>query len=268
MITIDIPPVIFDLGFLELRWYGLMVALAIAVVVVWAWRAAKKAGFPEEVIFSAALWAIPFGIVVSRLLHIIDQLDYYITHPGDLIGGGGLTIYGGILGATLGAWVYSKVKGLSFGRLADLTAPGIVIGQAIGRVGCTINGCCYGIPTSLPWGFLYAHPDSYAPLGVSVHPTQVYEIICHLIIFAILWGLRGRLKPDGSLFLVYLSLFSVVRFSMGLLREGTAFIGGFQQAQIIAFLVLLVTIPLLIYRTRWTMAEASTIEPEKVTAEE
>lgn len=251
----------FEIGsFIHVTWYGIMVALAIAVIVVWTWRAAKRAGISEEVVYTAALCAIPTGIVVSRLLHLIDlqvtgQEDYF-SHPERLIGFAGLTIFGAVLGAALGAWIYSKVKGLSFGRLADLTAPVIPLGQAIGRVGCIINGCCHGKPTDLPWGIVYINPGSFATLpGVAVHPTQAYEIICHFIIFGVLWWLRGRLRPEGSLFLIYLTLFSVVRFSLSFLREGTAFLGGFQQAQIIALLVLAVTIPLLVIRTRWVKPE-------------
>ncbi len=262
MITIDIDPVVFA----SIRWYGIFLALAIAVIVVWAWRAAKRAGISEEVIYTGALYAIPAGIVVSRLLHLIDLQvtgrENYFVHPGRIIGLEGLTIFGAILGATLATWVYSRMKGLSFGRLVDLAAPGIVLGQAIGRVGCTINGCCYGTPTNLPWGFVYLHENSYAPLGVPFHPTTVYEIFCHLIIFGVLLGLRGRLKPDGSLFLIYFTLFSIVRFSLSFLRDGTAFLGGFQQAQIIALLVLAVTIPLLALKTRCLKPEASTTDTE------
>ena len=139
--------------------------------------------------------------------------------------------------------------------MADLVAPGVILAQAIGRVGCTINGCCYGAPTSLPWGVIYTHPASYAPLGVAIHPTQVYELIFCLIVFAVLLKLRGRLKPDGSIFLIYLSLYSLWRIGIDFLREGIPFLFGLDQAQVIGIIVLAITIPILAYRTRWIKAE-------------
>ena len=261
MITIGMNPVAFSIGPFSVRWYGIMVVLAIVVIVVWALRGAKRAGFSEELILTAALWGIPAGIVFSRLLQVVDNLDYYIVHPGQIVGLEGLTIFGAILGATLAIWAYSKVKkGFSFGVFADLIAPGVVLAQAVGRIGCTINGCCYGMATTLPWGFVYTHPDSYAPLGVAVHPTMVYELLWDLFVFAVLLRLRGRLRPDGSLFLVYLATYSVGKFAIHFLREGTAFIGPLQEAQFLSLLVLAVTVPLLACRTRWARTEVVATE--------
>lgn len=141
--------------------------------------------------------------------------------------------------------------------MADLVAPGVILAQAIGRVGCTINGCCYGIPTALPWGVVYTNPDSFAPLGVAIHPTQVYELIFCLIVFVVLIKLRGRFKPDGSLFFIYLSLYSLWRIGIDFLRAGTPFLFGLHQAQVIGIIVLAITIPLLAYRTRWVKVEGN-----------
>ncbi len=261
-----IDPVAFAVGPFIIRWYGIMVALAIAVIVAWAWRGAKRAGISEEVIYTTALCAIPTGVIVSRLLHVIDlqvtgQEDYFL-HPERIIGFGGLTIFGAILGGALGGLIYSWVSRISFGQLADLVAPAIPLAQAIGRLGCLINGCCYGKPTSLPWGLIYMHPNGYAPLGVPVHPTQIYEIVGHFIIFGVLWVLRGKLRPEGSLFLIYLALFSVVRFAVSFVREGSAFLGPFQQPQVIALLLLAIAIPLLAIRTRWMRPSVSTSSAE------
>ena len=233
-----------------------MVALAILVLVLWMlWQAKKDSSISNDVVLIAALVGIPSGIVISRLLHVIDLWSHYSQNPGEIIGASGLTAWGAVLGAALGIWVYSRFSKLQFSHFADVAAPGIILAQAIGRVGCTINGCCYGIATSLPWGVVYTHPDSYAPLGVAVHPSQVYELIYNLLVFGVLLILRGRFKPDGSLFLIYLSLYSLWRIGIDFLREGTPFLFGLHQAQIIAIIVLLITIPLLAYRTRWVKAE-------------
>ncbi len=222
------------------------------------WQVKKGAKISYDTLFTAALVGIPSGIVFSRLLHVIDLWDYYSQNPGQIIGGAGLSAYGAILGAALGVWVYSQVSKFKFGYLADVAAPAIILAQAIGRVGCTINGCCYGTPTSLPWAIVYTHPDSLAPLGVATHPTTVYELIYNLIVFGVLLKLRGRFKPDGSLFLIYLSLYSLWRLGTDFWRDGTPFFFGLHQAQVIAIIVLAITIPLLALRTRWVRIDQIT----------
>jgi len=263
MIEIGISPVAFTIGSIEVGWYGIMVALAILVLVLWLIRGVRKgARLSYDTVLTAALIAIPSGVIFSRLLHVVDRWDYYSQNPGQIIGFEGLTIYGAILGAALAVWIYRQFSNFQFGYVADLAVPGVLLAQAIGRVGCTLNGCCYGEPTSLACGVVYTHPDTLAPIGIAVHPTQVYEIIFLLIAFGVVLKLRGRLKPDGSLFLVYLSLYSMWRFAIGFLREGTPFLFGLQQAQVIALIVLAITIPLLIYRTRWVKAGSQVAEDQ------
>ena len=260
MIDISISPIAFTISPFSVAWYGILVALAVLTVVLWVLREARRTGkIAYNTVLNAALVGIPSGIIFSRVLHVVDRWDYYIQNPGQIIGAAGLTIYGAVLGAALGIWIYSKVSHVRFGYLADLIAPGIILSQAVGRVGCTLNGCCYGIETSLPWGIVYTNPESYGPIGIPVHPTQIYEIIYNLIVFAVLLKLRGRFKPDGSLFLIYLSLYSLWRIGIDFLREGTPFLFGLNygphQAQVIGVIVLAITIPVLAYRTRWLKAE-------------
>lgn len=248
MITINIDPI----AFLSIRWYGIAVTLAITVIILWlVWQVRKGAEVSYDTVFMAALVGIPSGIVISRLLHVVDRWGFYSQNPGQIIGGSGLTIYGAILGAALGIWIYSKFSKFKFGYLADLIMPGLILAQAVGRIGCTINGCCYGLPTSLPWGIVYTHPDSLGLLGVAVHPTQVYEIIYLLIIFGVILMLRDRFRPSGSLFLIYLSFYSLWRIGIDFIRDGTPFLFSLHQAQVTGIIVLAITIPLLALRTRW-----------------
>ena len=224
-----------------------MVALAIAVLISWAlWEVKKGAKISYDNLFTAAIVGIPSGIVFARLLHVIDLWgDYYGQHLEQIIGGAGLSAYGAVLGATLGIWIYSRFSRSQFGYFADMVAPGIILAQMVGRVGCTINGCCYGVPTSLPWGITY----SSLVLPSAVHPTTVYEIIWNLLVFVTLLLLRGRLKPSGSLFAVYLSLYSVWRLGSDFLRDGLPFLFGLHQAQVIAIVVLAITIPFIVFKT-------------------
>ncbi len=248
-----------------------MIALGVLVLILWvAWQVKKGAKISYDTVFTAALVGIPSGAIISRLLHVLDnvviaklhpelvltgQVFDYTRYPAQIIGGAGLTIWGAILGAAIGIWIYSRLSKFNFGYLADLIVPGLILAQAIGRVGCTINGCCYGTETSLPWAIVYTNPNSLGPLGVPTHPTTVYEIIYLMLMFGITLPLRNRLKPDGSLFLVYLSLYSAWRLGIDFLRTGSPFLFGLHQSQFISIIVLAIVIPLLALRTRQEKVE-------------
>jgi len=251
MIHIGIDPVAFGIGFFEIRWYGIMVVLAIVAVIAISLLEAKRVGLAEDHIYNMGLWAIIGGILVSRLFHVIDKWDYYMANPRQIIGFEGLTVYGAVLGALLAVIIYCWVKKLSFWQVGDVVAPGAILGQAIGRIGCFLNGCCYGLPTSLPWGVVYTNPGSYGP-SEAVQPTQLYHLLWNLIGFGILWALRRRLKPQGSLFLLYLALYAAGDLSIRFVRAGEPFRSGMffnmQEAQIIGIIVLLVTVPWLVIR--------------------
>ena len=163
----------------------------------------------------------------------------------------GWAIWGAILGGGIGIWIYSHFSHkFRFSPLVDLLAPGIILAQAIGRVGCTLNGCCYGIESNSPLAVIYTNPNTNAPVGIPVLPTQVFELLFDLVVFGVLIWLRGKLKTEGSLFLVYLSLYAAWRVGIDFIRVGTPFLFGLHEAQVISIAVLLVTLPLIIFRTR------------------
>ncbi|MFC1945337.1 prolipoprotein diacylglyceryl transferase family protein, partial [Chloroflexota bacterium] len=129
-------------------------------------------------------------------------------------------------------------------------SPGILLAQAIGRVGCLFNGCCYGEATDIFCAIVYTNPETLGPLGIPVHPTQVYEIIYNLAVFGLLFWLRGRFKPAGSLFAIYLALYSVWRIGLAFLREGTPFFLGLNQAQVISAVILIICGVFIALKTR------------------
>jgi phosphatidylglycerol:prolipoprotein diacylglycerol transferase len=285
MIEVNIDPIAFSVGPVNVGWYGIMVTLAIITLVAWALYWSKKdPTISYDTVINTAIVGIVSGVIFSRLLHVIDltvvakmhpelvesgQVIDYLQNPGRIIGGDGLTIWGAVLGAALGIWIYSRISKKSFTRFADMLAPGIILAQAIGRVGCTILGDDYGFATSLPWGFIYTHPDSPANMAVGLtatHPVVLYEIIYNLIVFGILVALRKKLRPDGSLFLVYLAFYSVWRIGSDFLREGTGFLFGLHQAQVIGIIVLIIAIVLIAMRTRWVKQESVEPESEKLVA--
>jgi len=248
MIHIDISPIAFSVGIFEVRWYGIMVVLAIVAVIAISLLEARRVGLAEDHIYNMGLWAIISGILVSRLFHVIDKWDYYMSNPAQILRFEGLTVYGAVLGALLAVLIYCWIKKLSFWQAGDVIAPGAIVGQAIGRIGCFMNGCCYGLPTSLPWGVTYTNPASYCDFDGTVQPTQIYHIIWNMIAFGILWSLRRRLKPQGSLFLLYLALYAAGDLCIRFVRAGEPFLFGMQQAQLIGIVILLVTVPWLIFR--------------------
>jgi len=255
-------PVIVKLGPISIGWYGLMVALAVVTVVSWVlWQNSKSKLFSNDAILTTALIAIPSGVIFSKLLHVIDQWGYYIHNPGKILSGEGLTIWGAVLGATIGVWLYSVVsKQIRFPVFGDLIAPGIILAQAIGRIGCTFNGCCYGIESHSSWAVIYTNPNSYAPLGIPVLPTQIIEIFFDLAVFGILFALKGKLKPAGSLFVVYYAFYAAWRFGIDFVRDGTPFLFGLHEAQVIGLVILLITIPIIIFKVRWQVKPAP-VEP-------
>jgi len=256
MITIDIDPVALHIGSIEIRWYGIIVALAVMTLALWMWRqiTRNKDRIPP-VDPTVAIPAIASGFGMAKLFHVIDGWDYYSQNLGEIFGGAGLSVFGGIIGVSLFFWIYSRKRHYPFWFIADLAAPGTLLAQAIGRVACTINGCCHGkfceaAPSWLPWGIIYTHPNSYAPLGVALIPVTVYEIIFNMALFGILLKLRGRLKPDGALFMLYLAAYSVWRIGSGFLRAGTPYLFGLTAAQCISIAVLAFAIPALVLMMR------------------
>jgi phosphatidylglycerol:prolipoprotein diacylglycerol transferase len=282
-IFVNIDPIAFRIGPVDVGWYGIMVALAVVTIVSWAVYWGKKdPSLTADKMLNVALVGIPSGIIFARLLFVIDQTVVYymhpelgttnfLQHPAQMIGGAGLTIWGAVLGAALGIWIYCLVTKNSYGRITDMLAPGIILSQAVGRVGCTILGDDTGHLTSLPWGFVYTSPNSPTYQAVQfqpTHPVVTYEIIFALLLFGILMLLRKRLRPDGALFAVYMGLYSIWRIASDFLRDGNPFLFGLHQAQFIGVVVLLISIIFLIWKARWVKKDEveSIAEPVKPAA--
>jgi phosphatidylglycerol:prolipoprotein diacylglycerol transferase len=246
MITIGIDPVAFSIGAIKVMWYGIMVVLAVIVVIIFALMEARRVGLARDHIYNVALWSIIGAVIVSRLVHVIDQWDYYMKNPAQIVNFAGLSIYGAVLGAMLAILIYCLVNKLSFWQIGDISAPGALIGQAIGRVGCIIGGCCYGLenPPFCAIEYTSANHGLYGtPIGIPLYPTQIYHLVWNLVAFGILWPLRTKLKPQGTVFLSYLALYALGDLMIRFLRQGTPFLFGMQQAQLIGIVVLLVTVP-------------------------
>jgi phosphatidylglycerol:prolipoprotein diacylglycerol transferase len=203
VVTINIDPILIHLGPLAISWYGIAVGAGI-LVGVWLtlWEAQRK-GLPTEPVMDPIFWIAGGGLVGARLLYVLDQWSFYAAHPLQILAvhTGGLSIMGAILGGGLAAAVQARRKRLPVGRFFDAAAPGLVLGQAIGRFGCLVTGDTVGRATDGSWGVVYLNPMARVPqLGVAYQPAFFYEQLWDLVVFAILWRLRGRFKEDGQLF--------------------------------------------------------------------
>lgn len=220
MIHINWNP-IAHLGPVPINWYGLGWAAAFLVGGWLIARWAPRHAVTRERVEGLLLWIV-LGAMLGARLYYVAQHDpgAYLREPWQILAiwEGGLAFFGGLFGGILAGFLYGRRHVLPFARLADLVAPAIPVGAAIGRIPCGLAGMDYGTATSLPWGVVYTNPNAYAPVdGVARHPVQFYELAGDLAIAGVLLRLRGRM-PDGALFLTYLVLFSAFRFFLFFLR--------------------------------------------------
>lgn len=248
MITIDIDPVLLSVGHFGLRWYGLIVAGAIGLAAWIASGEARRKGVRSEDFQDALLWAVAGGLIGARLFHVIDHWPHeYAVNPirALYVWEGGLAIWGGVVGGTLALAIFARRRGLSLGRMADVAAPGMVLAMGVGRLACLITGDAMGPPTSGPLGIAYVNPGAMVPqLGVYYTPMPAYELIVNVAIFVVLWKLRKRPWPDGSLFVVFLGLYGVERFLLAFSSSYQIIALGLTQSQIVALVAVATAIAL------------------------
>lgn len=232
------------LGPIPVNWYGITYMLGFLAGGYLTWRWAPMFDIPRDKVEALLLWIMVGTVAGARLYYIAqNELGAYMSDPWRILAvwEGGLAYFGGLFGAILAAFIYTRRERLRFSRVADLFAPAIPIGSAIGRLSCGLAGMDYGTSTSLPWGVVYTNPNSSAPVdGVARHPVQFYELLGDLMIAGVLIKLRGKL-PDGALFLLYLTLFSTLRFFLFFARGDVPPVAlGLKNAQWTALFILAV----------------------------
>lgn len=255
-ITIDIDPVIGTIFGVELTWHGLFTALGIVAGVLLAVRLARADGVPSEMAQEVALVSVVSAIVGARLFYVFEHWDMF---GNDLAGivvditEGGITLYGGLIGGVLGGLVYGLIRRLPIAITLDAAAPGMILGQGVGRIGDLINGEHLATPSDLPWAFVYSHPNTLARLGESVHPTAGgYELLGDFLILAILLFVGRRfIKVPGWTFCLYMALYSVMRFGLSELRVDEQTLARAPVPQLVAAVVLGLSFILLGVLRRW-----------------
>lgn len=215
-------PELFQLGPIHLRSYGVMMAIAFLVGTALALREARRLRLDEDKLVNVILVTLIASVLGARALYVIEHLQEFRREWGSVLAlwQGGLTLYGGIAAGAFAGLLAARRFGLPMWVAADALTPSLALGTAFGRVGCFLNGCCYGRPTHLPWGVVFPR-DSFASLefgDASVHPSQLYFALAGLVLFTGAWLWRSRVRVPGTLFWSFLIAFALVRIPLDMTR--------------------------------------------------
>ena len=256
-------PELFRIFGFPINTYGVFLALAFLCAILITVKLAERDGLPRDRIYDLSLWMLLASLIGSKLLMLFTEAEYR-ANPSQLLSldflrSGGV-FYGGLLGAVLAGYVLMKRFRLPWWKTADACSPGIAIGNFFGRQGCFAAGCCWGKPTTLPWGVKFSdlgHEITGVPIDVHLHPTQLYESFAMLIVFVFLFWLHKRKRFSGQVILFYALLYSVIRFLIEFVRDdprgdilGLTSLTGLSTSQIISVLVGVCALVILIVRWR------------------
>ena len=206
-------PILLKIGGITLHTYGFFVAMGFLGGILLARSEAKRLGVDPEKVMDLCFYILIAAIVGSRLFYVAVNYELFLSNPLDVfkIWTGGLVFYGGFIAALFTAFIYLKMHKMPVWLTADIAAPSLAIGHFLGRLGCFSAGCCFGRECDLPWAVTFTHPETLAPIGIPIHPTQLYSSISNLIIFFFLWFFRKRTKFHGQLFWIYVLLYGITR---------------------------------------------------------
>jgi phosphatidylglycerol:prolipoprotein diacylglycerol transferase len=218
-------PILFEVAGWPVYSYGLLLALAYLVGLQMAVVRARRQGIDSTKVMDLGIYLIIAALVGAKLMLVAVDFDYFRAQPRELLSlvrAGGV-FYGGLLAALgVGLWLVRRYQ-LNIWTVADLMAPGIALGHVVGRMGCLLAGCCYGRPTTMPWGITFTNPAAAAnvgtPLGVPLHPTQLYDAFGELLIMVVLLTTERRGKAfTGRTFWLYMLLYGINRFIVEMFR--------------------------------------------------
>jgi len=261
-------PELFRIGNFPVHTYGVFLALAFLSAILLAVRLGARDGLSKERIYDLCLWMLLASLVGSKILMFFTEPDYRSNPLSllslDFLRSGGV-FYGGLIGAIVTGYVLMRRYKLPFWKTADACAPGIALGNVLGRLGCFSAGCCWGKPTSEPWGVRFselAHEITGVPVGIPLHPTQLYESLSMLIVFGFLLWLHRHRRFSGQVILAYALLYSVIRFVIEFFRDdprgdilGLTTLTGLSTSQMIGIVMAVLAGIMMI--KRWRNAAAA-----------
>lgn len=250
-----IDPVALSLGPIQIHWYGVIIGVGIALALFLAMREGERRGLHKDIFPDLMLWAIPIAIISARIYYVAFEWDYYSQNPGDIIKiwNGGIAIHGALIGSVITAIVFSRKRNISFWKLADIAAPSIIIGQAIGRWGNFINQEAHGgeVTRSFLEGLFlpeFIINQMYID-GTYYHPTFLYESIWNLLGFILLMLLRRVNLRQGEIFLSYVIWYSIGRFFVeGMRTDSLMLTESLRIAQTISIALIVLAVALFVYR--------------------
>jgi len=256
-------PELFRIGSFPINTYGVFLALAFLCAILITVRLGARDGLPRERIYDLCLWMLLASLIGSKVLMMFTEPEYR-DHPLQLLSldflrSGGV-FYGGLIGAVLAGYFLMRHYRLPWWKTADACAPGIAIGNFFGRQGCFAAGCCWGKPTSLPWGVKFSelgHEITGVTTDTYLHPTQLYESFAMLLVFFFLLWLHKRKRFSGQVILAYALLYSAIRFSIEFVRDdprgdilGLTSLTGLSTSQLISLVVGISALIVLLIRRR------------------
>jgi phosphatidylglycerol---prolipoprotein diacylglyceryl transferase len=220
-------PVALRFGDLTITWYGVLVAAGFLLAVRWGTVHARRNGLSGELVERLSFWIIVTAVIGSRLLYVLTELPTYLTSPVRIFDPreGGLVFLGGLAGALVCAVVFLRSRKQSFWRYADVMLPTVALGHAFGRLGCYAVGCCYGKPApELPWAITFPVStwEQIAPVGVPLHPVQLYAVALNAALFVTLTAAYRWRRFDGQMALLYLGMYALGRMLLELVRGDAA----------------------------------------------
>ncbi|HOL66122.1 MAG TPA: prolipoprotein diacylglyceryl transferase [bacterium] len=207
-------PIFLKIGSFVIYWYGVMAALGILIAGSIFQRLAGRAGLSQKVASEILVWLVVSGLAGARTVHVMTHFWYYYRHPLEILAlrNGGLAIQGGIIGATIFLSLYALARRLPFFKIVDLVSTAAPLGQAIGRLGCFLHGCCYGKETD---SFAGVH---FPAVEGRIHPTQLYYFAADMAVFCCLWWLLRQRLREGTVFCLYLMAMGLIRYNLDFLR--------------------------------------------------
>lgn len=274
-IHVGIDPVIVNVIGLEITWHGLFTALGVVVGVAVATAFARRAGYQEDTIYNVALCLVIGGIIGARGLYILEHLSDFTDRPGDIfaVNTGGISIYGALIGGTIGGWLYAIITRVpDLPRGADIAALGGILGMAVGRIGDIINGEHFASATDLPWGLVYTNENSpsfirFGPMAQPQHPAVAYEMIGDLLIFALLLVILLRVNRAGVTFFAWVFLYGLLRTFVSFLRQDDIVLVGLRTAQLIGIASMVVGLSGMFYLLRKPEAGIPRVERRRIVQE-
>jgi phosphatidylglycerol:prolipoprotein diacylglycerol transferase len=268
--TFSFDPIIAQLGPFQLGWHGIFTAVAVAVAIWFAGYLGLKRGIPQDTVYGIAGWGVVGGIIGARVFHVADHLEFYLANPLliPMVWEGGIAVYGAFIGGIVGGGIAAWRSHLDPWPLLDIAAPAMLLGQAIGRLGCLSNGDAWGSDATgcqFCIAIRYTNPNALLPAdlkGVPTYAYPLYEIVAVVALLGILWLLRDWLRErPGMTFLIASVGYAIIRFGLTFYRQETVIIWGLQEAQVIALVTAAVAIGVGIWRfaRRPSAAPTSTV---------